>query len=75
MQELGYDCDNPEELLMQQHRSLTRERFSYRLSELGLKAKVELNHLVKDKNSGARLRKNLYMASIRTLRRLTASHA
>jgi hypothetical protein len=73
MQELGYDTDQPVELLTQQ-RSLTEERFSYRLTERMLKLKVEMDHVARDKNSAARLRKNLYMSFIRTLRRLTQPH-
>lgn len=75
MQELGYETDHPLELLQQQNSNLTQEHVTYRLTELWLKIKAELNHLVRDKNSGARLRKNIYMASIRILRRLTSSHA
>jgi hypothetical protein len=73
--ELGYCCDNPVELLIQKRKDLVQERFSYRLSELKLKMKAELNHLFKDKNSRARLRKNLYMTYIRSLRKLAQSHA
>jgi hypothetical protein len=72
MQELGYCTDNPPELLLERRDDLTREHFSYRLTELRLKMKAEVNHLLKDKNSVARLRKNLYMTYIRTLRRITA---
>jgi hypothetical protein len=75
MQELGYETDNPEELLQEQHRNLIRERLSYRLTELGLKMKAEFNHLIRDKNSGARLLKNLYMASIRARRGFGSPYA
>lgn len=74
MLELGYRTDHPLELLEQQQ-NLTQERFAYRLIELRLKLKAEVNHLIRDKNSAARLRKNLYMASLRSLRRLTSPHA
>lgn len=75
MQELGYYTEHSLELLQQQSRHLTQEHVTYRLTELWFKIKAELNHLVRDKNSGARLQKNIYMASIRILRRLTSSHA
>jgi hypothetical protein len=75
MLDLGYCTDNPVELLLQQNMNLAQERFSYRLFELRLKIKAEINHLIRDNNSAARLRKNLYMASIRTLRRMIPAHA
>jgi hypothetical protein len=71
MQELSYRLDNPLELLLQKQSELTVEHFSYRLSELQLKMKAEIHHLIKDKNSAARLRKNLYMSYIRLLRRMS----
>jgi hypothetical protein len=75
MQELSYRLDNPLELLLQKQSELTVARFSYRLSELQLKIKAEINHLIKDKNSAARLRKNLYMSYIRLLRRMSTPNA
>jgi hypothetical protein len=75
MLELGYHTDHPLELLQQQSGNLLQEHFTYRLTELRFKIKAELNHLVRDKNSGARLRKNIYMSLIRTLRRLISFHA
>lgn len=74
MQELGYCTDHQPEQLVQ-FEGLKQERFSYRLSEYALKARAEVNHLLRDKNSAARMRKNIYMTYIRTLRKLTQAHA
>ncbi|MDD2366998.1 MAG: sulfotransferase [Desulfuromonadaceae bacterium] len=65
MQELGYQPDNLAELLLQNKGDLMREHFSYRLAEVWMKIKVESSHFIKDRNSVARLRKNLYMFYIR----------
>lgn len=71
LQELGYQPDNRPEYLLQVREGLSSERISYRLTELYLKLQTEINHLLKDKNSKARIRKNLYLAYIRYLRKLT----
>jgi hypothetical protein len=74
MLELGYHPDHSLELLVMQQSGLTRERFLYRLSEFRLKMKAEVRHVIKDNNSSARLKKNLYMTFIRIHRRLAMSH-
>jgi hypothetical protein len=71
---LGYQTDNPEEVC-RKHDALTKERISYRLAEFRLKAKAEANHLLRDKNSRTRLKKQLFIASIGVLRRFTTPHA
>jgi hypothetical protein len=73
--ELGYPLTLPREELLSLCDGVLREKISYKLSELFLKTKAELNHLHKDNNSLARLRKNLYMSSIRALRTMSIPHA
>ncbi|GAM09270.1 sulfotransferase domain protein [Geobacter sp. OR-1] len=75
MLELGYEPTCQLEQLMQKHKEMMQERLAYRLEELTLKLRAELNHLLRDKNSFARIRKNLYIEFIGILRRLTPSHA
>jgi hypothetical protein len=53
---------------------LTRERVSYRVTESLLKIRAEANHLLRDKNSLARVKKNLYLRSIALLRLVTPPH-
>ncbi len=72
LRELGYSLLYP---LDQAHAVLTRERVTYRLTESLLKLRAEINHLLRDRNSLARIRKNLYMTSIATLRRIGRPHA
>jgi hypothetical protein len=72
--ELGYELLNAPALQADQRAALLQERFCYRLSEIGLKLKAEVRHLLKDRNSLARLRKNLYVATLRIWPRLL-SHA
>lgn len=73
--ELGYATTHPRKELESRHDEMMREKPEYGRSELLLKLKAEANHLLSDKNSVARLRKNLYMTYIRTLRKLTQLHA
>lgn len=75
MQELGYVPLNSPELLRKRRNELTRERVTYRVVEAGLKFKAELWHLFHDRNSIARLRKNLYLTALRARRRLKVPHA
>lgn len=72
---LGYVPDNTESRLEEQRGYLLQDRPQYRFAELRLKIKAEVNHLIKDRNSGSRVQKNLYMASIGALRRLTRRYA
>lgn len=72
--ELGYPLIHPHEELKALPHEMLREKSGYRMTEWRLKLKAEINHLLKDTNSVARLRKNLYMTSIRTLRRMTVPH-
>lgn len=72
MRELGYAALYPSGLT---DTGLTRERPHYRLTESVLKLKAEVTHLLRDRNSAARIRKNLYMSTITTLRRMTRPHA
>jgi hypothetical protein len=72
---LGYSLTHARTELASRHEAMMQEQPAYRRTEAFLKLKAETNHLFKDKNSVARLRKNLYMTYIRTLRRLTKPHA
>jgi hypothetical protein len=72
MRELGYVPEFPANTA---YGDLTRERFSYRVSEGLLKARVEATHLLRDKNSAARIRKTLFIRAIGALRRLASHHA
>lgn len=71
LQELGYQTLNSTEYLLQVKELLGRERTAYWLAELGMKLQCELTHLVRDKNSVARIKKNLYLSYVRYLRTLT----
>lgn len=71
LEAFGYQTVNSPEYLLQVKELLGRERPAYRLAELGMKLKCELTHLVRDKNSVARIKKNLYLLYIRSLRKLT----
>jgi sulfotransferase family protein len=68
--ELGYQTVNQPEDLLQVKESLSAERLSYRVMELFMKLRTEAVHLRRDANSGARIRKNLYMAHIKYFRRI-----
>lgn len=71
LRELGYQTVHATEYLLQAKELLGRERPAYRFAELGMKLKCELNHLLNDKNSVARIKKNLFLAYICYLRKLT----
>jgi hypothetical protein len=75
MEELNYQPDHPLEQLMRSREDMIQERFYYRLTECWLKLKAELNHLLKDRNSLTRLKKNLFMTTVATLRRFASCHA
>jgi hypothetical protein len=75
MSALDYSLTHPRQDLIALHDSMMREKLKFRWTEYSLKWKAEINHLFKDKNSVARMRKNLYMTSIRALRRITTPHA
>ncbi len=72
MHTLGYNPVFPPE---GQQTGLTQERFSYRFSESLLKLRAEVNHLFRDRNSAARIRKNLYLCCIAAMRRIAPPHA
>lgn len=72
MHTLGYNAVFPPE---GQQTGLTQERFSYRFSESLLKLRAEVNHLFRDRNSAARIRKNLYLCCIAAMRRIAPPHA
>lgn len=71
MLELGYQTENSMELIHEKRNELTQEHFSYKITELKLKIRAEVHHLLKDKNSIARLRKNLYMTRTSLLRKMS----
>lgn len=75
MTELGYQLTNPVEELLKLYTEMLREKRSYKMTEFFLKLKAEINHLIKDKNSGARLRKNFYMTWLHAVRKLTQPNA
>jgi len=72
LSELGYPLTLPHDELKALSVELLCEKTGYKVTEWQLKLRAEINHLLKDTNSLARLRKNLYMTSIRTLRRMTS---
>ncbi|MFA7403199.1 MAG: sulfotransferase [Pelobacteraceae bacterium] len=72
--ELGYPLTHSLDELKALPVDILQEKAGYKVTELRLKLKAEINHLLKDTNSVARLRKNLYMTSIHTLRRMTVPH-
>ncbi|NVN98075.1 MAG: sulfotransferase [Geobacteraceae bacterium] len=71
LQELDYAPANSAEYLLQMNDKLTVEKTEYQLFELSMKMKTELRHLLRDKNSAARIKKNLYMAYLANIRKLT----
>ena len=73
LQELGYETVNQPEYLLQVRESLSIEHASYRLKDFFMKLKTETMHLFRDSNSSARIMKNLYMAYLKNLRKLTPS--
>jgi hypothetical protein len=73
--ELGYLPLNPPELLQQKRNEISRERMTYRIIEARLKLKAELKHLFHDRNSIARLRKDLYLFMLRARLRMNVPHA
>jgi hypothetical protein len=72
LEELGYKLVNKPEYLLQVEKDLHQERAEYQIKELAMKLKTELHHLFKDKNSVARIRKNLYMTYLAVSRKLSA---
>ena len=68
LQELGYPLVTPPERL-QSSQEGEPERLSYRVTESFLKLKAEVHHLLRDKNSVTRLRKNIYLAALHIRRR------
>jgi hypothetical protein len=75
LQLLEYPLVNDPEQLMQMKGLFTRERLAYRLDDFIQKLRVESRHLRKDRNSGARIRKNCYMTAIRLLRKFSRPDA
>jgi hypothetical protein len=75
LHELGYRLTHPLEQLLQRQSAMMQDHPTYRLKEFALKMRAEATHLRKDRNSGARWRKNFYMSYIRILRMLTSPHA
>jgi hypothetical protein len=75
LQQLGYPLVNDPEQLMQKRAKLGQERLSYRLAELAQKIRIETRHLLKDKNSAARIRKNCFMTALRLKRKFTRPDA
>jgi hypothetical protein len=73
--ELGYQLTHSPELLLQKRDEIMVERLSYRLVENLLKLRAEANHLLKDRNTLTRWRKNLYMSYLRIWRRWNPPHA
>ena len=73
--ELDYPLTHSREELESRHAEMICEQPAYKTAELLLKLRAEANHLLKDKNSIARLRKNSYMTCISTLRKLTQPNA
>jgi len=73
LQQLGYETVNSPEYLLQVKNELAEERLAYRLSELAMKLRTEMHHLLHDSNSTARIKKNLYMAYIKYCRKLIPS--
>jgi len=71
LQQLGYETVNSPEYLLQVKNDLVREKLEYRLSELSMKLMTETLHLLRDKNSSARIIKSLYMTYLRNFRKLT----
>lgn len=70
LQQLGYATFNSPECLLQVKPELAREKLKYLLSELSMKLATETLHLLRDKNSVARIKRNLYMACLKNFRRL-----
>jgi len=75
LRELGYPLTHPSRELLALHDSMLREKSRYRIWEQILKLRAEFKHLTRDKNSRARLRKNLYMVVTGIRRRRAARHA
>jgi sulfotransferase family protein len=75
LQNLGYQTINQPEYLLPAREKLTSERTTYRLTELFMKLKTETVHLLKDRNSGARIRKILFMKYLGIARRLASPDA
>jgi hypothetical protein len=68
LQDLGYPLVNsPERLLAA---GPVKERVAYHFYEYMQKLRVETIHLIRDRNSAARIRKNLFMAWLRWSRKL-----
>jgi len=73
LQQLGYELVNSPEYLLQVKDDLAQERLAYRLTELAMKLRTEMHHLLHDSNSTARIKKSLYMAYVKNLRKLIPS--
>jgi hypothetical protein len=74
LSELGYPLTHPRDELKALPVDMLEEKSGYKMTEWRLKLKAEINHLLKDTNSVARLHKTLYLTSIRTLRRMSVPH-
>jgi hypothetical protein len=72
---LGYRLSSPLQSLQELHDGMMQPRLAYRLSDMLMYFRAELRHLAHDRNSARRLKKNLYMTSIRIIRRLSPKHA
>lgn len=66
--QLAYPLTNKAEQLMQMRDQLAQERPAYRAAELAREIMIEARHLLKDRNSFARIRKNIFMTFIRLTR-------
>jgi hypothetical protein len=75
LQELDYKLTLSPELLLQKSDEAVVERLSYRLVENLLKLRAEARHLLRDRNSLIRWRKNFFMICLRISRRWKSPHA
>jgi hypothetical protein len=75
LQQLGYELVNDPEQLVQKSAELARERLTYRLAELAQKIRIEIRHLLHDRNSVARIRKNCFITYIRLQRKYSRPDA
>lgn len=71
LEQLGYGLVNQSEQLLHAAKDLARERFTYRVKEWAMKLRTETDHLLKDRNSGARIRKNLFMTYLAVTRKFS----
>jgi hypothetical protein len=75
LHELGYCLTHSLETLQARHEEMIRPRISYRLNEALLSFRAEVQHLLKDRNSKARLKKIIFMKYLHLKRRGLSSHA